>query len=369
MAKRQAGAWLIIGGVILSILTTGVAILGGSAAMSGQIRQADGTVSAVGPGYLLLAASLGLVGLGVALLSVSGPIYGRTLARRALMSMGFGLVALAVLLGMSTLPGFEGSNVMILFFPLLVSGWATIIGAGLTVVTLLQAGGRPRQVGATFLVAPITLFALILWGSALASAGDVASLVGAVLGVLALGAVLLGLLGLGLLAMRSDAARTEGLTSVAVPAGAAVVALGSPVAPDFPWETGIDVATSGPEDRSTPESTQDEPSQPADGWVLPKPPPDPSSRRVPLARSIGLALLVWAGTYALANITNQNPPPLAGLIVPAGFIVGIWFGGRYGGIRGQREWVTFVIRLLAVAFLLLLLVALGAGVYAMTLYG
>jgi hypothetical protein len=99
MAMRQAGAWLIIGGVILSILTTGVGIVSGSGAFSGQIRQADGTVSAVGPGYLLLAASLSLVGLGVALLSVSGPIYGGTLARRALMSLGFGLVALAVLLG------------------------------------------------------------------------------------------------------------------------------------------------------------------------------------------------------------------------------------------------------------------------------
>ena len=320
-------------------------------------------MSPVGPGYLLLAASLSLVGLGVALLSVSGPIYGRTLARRALMSMGFGLVALAVLLGMSTLPGFEGSNVMILFFPLLVSGWATIIGAGLTVVTLLQAGGRPRQVGATFLVGLIALFALNTFRSALAIEAE------AVLGVLAGSALLLGLVGLALLAMRSDAARTDGLTSPAVVPVPAGVAPGSPIAPKFPCEGGQRMATSGPEDRSTPESTQDEPSQPADGWVLPKPPPDPSSRRVPLARSIGLALLVWAGTYALANITNQNPPPLAGLIVPAGFIVGIWFGGRYGGIRGQREWVTFVIRLLAVAFLLLLLVALGAGVYAMTLYG
>ena len=33
-----------------------------------------------------------------------------------------------------------------------------------------------------------------------------------------------------------------------------------------------------------------------------------------------------------------------------------------------REWVTFVIRLLAVAFLLLLLVALGACVYALAFY-
>jgi hypothetical protein len=363
MAMRQAGAWLIIGGVILSILTTGVGIVSGSGAFSGQIRQADGTVSAVGPGYLLLAASLGLVGLGVALLSVSGPIYGGTLARRALMSMGFGLVALAVLLGMSTLPGFEGSNVMILFFPLLVSGWATIIGAGLTVVTLLQAGGRPRQVGATFLVAPIALFALILWGSALASAGDVASLVGAVLGVLALGAVLLGLLGLGLLAMRSDAARTEGLTSVAVPAGAAVVALGSPVAPDFPWETGIDVAPSGPEDRSTPESTQDEPSQPADGWVLPKPPPDPSSRRVPLARSVGWAVLVWIMTLAAVYLINEILAIPAGLCIAAGLIFGVWFGGTYGGIKGGREWGMFGVVLFAVAVLLL------PSLVAMAFYG
>jgi hypothetical protein len=129
------------------------------------------------------------------------------------------------------------------------------------------------------------------------------------------------------------------------------------------------MTTSEREDRSTAESAQDEPIGPADGWVLPDAPPDPSSRRPPYARSVGWAVLVWAMTLAAVYLSNQIAPKYAGLIVPAGFMLGIWLGGRLGGILGRREWGTYVIRSLAVAFLLLFLFALGGCVYAMALYG
>lgn len=184
MPKRQAGAVLIICGVVLALVATAVAIIGGTPA-----------IAVTGGAYLLLVACVGLLGAGVALLSVSGPVFGGTLARRGLKGLGFGLIADSVILGLLSLPGFEGSNMMILFMPFFVFGWATIIGAGLTVLALVTAGGRPRKVGAIFLVAPVTLFVVNALVNDL-SGSEGARLLATALGVLAGGALLLGFVGL-----------------------------------------------------------------------------------------------------------------------------------------------------------------------------
>ena len=197
MPKRQVGARLIMCGVVLALVTSAVAIIGGTAA-----------ISVGGPAYLLLVACVGLLGVGVALLSASGPIFGGTLARRALKTLAFGLVVDSVLLGVSNLPGLEGSNVMILFIPFFVSWWATIIGAGLTVLALVTAGGRPRKVGALFLLAPVALFAVNALVNDL-SGSEVARPLAIAFGVVAGGALLLGFVGLAWLGLGSAASAIE----------------------------------------------------------------------------------------------------------------------------------------------------------------
>ena len=195
MRKRQGGAVLIICGVVLALVITAVSIIGGG----GGIPDISG-----GPGDLLLVACLGLLGLGVALLSVSGPIFGGTLARRALTILGFGLVGDSVILGLAALPDFQGSKVMVLFIPFFVMAWVTVIGAGLTVLELVAAGGRPRQVGATFLVAAIALFAVNASVNSLPGS-EGGRLLAIAFAVLAGGALLLGFVGLALLGLDREA--------------------------------------------------------------------------------------------------------------------------------------------------------------------
>ena len=203
-AMRQAGAWLIVGGVVLAVLAVAAAIIGGGAAMAPLVSVAatgPGPVP-IGPGYLLLVACVGALGLGVALLTLSGPIFGGTLAPLGMMLLAFGLVADAVILGMVSQPGFEGSNVDFLIIPLILFGLMTIIGVVLTAVALLGVGGRPQLVGATFLVAVVPI-ALLVFGPGNGFFLPEAVLVA--LPVLAGGALLLGFVGLAMLALARNA--------------------------------------------------------------------------------------------------------------------------------------------------------------------
>ena len=205
MAMRQAGAWLIVGGVVLAVLTVAAAIIGGDAAMSPfvSVETSGPDPVPIGPGYLLLVACVGALGLGVALLTLSGPIFGGTLAPLGMMLLAFGLVADAVILGMVSQPGFEGSNVDFLIIPLILFGLMTIIGVVLTAVALLRAGGRPRLVGATFLVAVVPIALFVLYGPVNSFLLPEAVLVA--LPVLAGGALLLGFVGLAMLALARNA--------------------------------------------------------------------------------------------------------------------------------------------------------------------
>ena len=102
------------------------------------------------------------------------------------------------------------------------------------------------------------------------------------------------------------------------------------------------------------------------GWL----PPDSggTDRPTPYARSIGWAILVWAATIGLVYVVAQvlGVPQAGGWLGFAGFVLGYWFGGSRGGIKGSREWIRFVVILSALAF-----VAFGFGscMYAMALYG
>jgi hypothetical protein len=95
---------------------------------------------------------------------------------------------------------------MVLFIPFFVIGWATIIGAGLTVLALVTAGGRPRRVGATFLAAPVALLAVNALVNAL-SGTEGARLLAIAFAIVAGSALLLGFVGLALLAIDGPAKR------------------------------------------------------------------------------------------------------------------------------------------------------------------
>lgn len=102
------------------------------------------------------------------------------------------------------------------------------------------------------------------------------------------------------------------------------------------------------------------------GWQ----PPDSGAtgRPTPYARSIGWAILAWAATIALAYVVAEvlGKPDLSGSVGLAGFLVGYWFGGTRGGIKGRREWLGFIVILSALA-----LVAFGFGgcLATMAIYG
>ena len=104
-----------------------------------------------------------------------------------------------------------------------------------------------------------------------------------------------------------------------------------------------------------------DPASPADD------PAGVSRRHPPYRRSVALALGAWvvavASVFIVASLGLDR---LVGWVGFAGFLIGGWFGGARGGIRGVREWLLFGAIVLAVGFLLL---GVGSCVYAMALYG
>jgi len=187
--KRTMGGLLVIVGVILVPV--------GAVA---SIPFKTVSLSVGDPIFLLIAAGLGLLGAGVALLSADGPIFGGMLARWGLKTLAFGLVGDFVIFAMLALPGLERSNAMVLIIPFLVIGWATVIGAGMTALALLLSEGRPRKVGAVFLVVPVALSVANSLTNTL-SGGDLIRLLAIAVGVVAAGALLAGFVGLALLAI------------------------------------------------------------------------------------------------------------------------------------------------------------------------
>jgi hypothetical protein len=118
-------------------------------------------------------------------------------------TLGFGLVGDSVLYGLTALPGLHGSSVMALFIPFFVIGWATVIGAGMTLLALVTSQGHPRKVGAVFLVVPVALFVVNLFINTRSGIDD-ARLLAIVFGFVAGVALLLGFAGLALLAFEDQ---------------------------------------------------------------------------------------------------------------------------------------------------------------------
>ncbi len=149
MRFGRLGGMLVVGGCALFILTGAIFVFGGSVGMGG-----------VTSGGLVLAAGLGLAGVGSALLGLTGP---RPLDNRAvrfgLVTLGLGLVvylaSTVIGAGMEYDP-LESWPFIITF---LVGGLATLVGTITTVVALLLVRGPSRVVGALF---PIGIGLLVL---------------------------------------------------------------------------------------------------------------------------------------------------------------------------------------------------------------
>lgn len=103
----------------------------------------------------------------------------------------------------------------------------------------------------------------------------------------------------------------------------------------------------------------------------PESPPDDrphvARRHPPYRRSVALAGLAWAAAAGCVLIVAfLGLDRLVGWVGLVGFVIGGWFGGSRGGIKGVREWLPFGALLVLVVSLLL---GLGSCVYAMALYG
>jgi hypothetical protein len=133
-----------------------------------------------------------------------------TWARRGLKTLSAGLLLDAAFLGLAGSGVVDGPMVDILIMPLVITGWITMIGLALTVLSLLAGGGRRLVVGLIFLAAPVAAFASNEFTNTLPGPGvdtQAAQAAGIWLGMAAAGAVALGMIGIGLLAIQRIEAR------------------------------------------------------------------------------------------------------------------------------------------------------------------
>jgi hypothetical protein len=188
MALARLGGLSVIGGWALLIVAGAIAVAGGSVGLgSGSI------------GSVVMAASLVLIGAGGAAVAVAGPspLHGRLL-RVGLGILGLGILGLAgssIAAARLTYDAGEDGPSMVLLF---AGGLATMVGAPVTVLSLLLTPGRPRVVGSAFVAG---LLLLVLAGMANQYVGAFLAGAPAIAGgclVIASG------IGLGVLALRGE---------------------------------------------------------------------------------------------------------------------------------------------------------------------
>lgn len=141
MRLGPLGGVLLLGACLLAVVVGAIAAMGGSVGLGAR-----------GVGGLVLAAGLGLGGLGFGLIGLSTT---RMLDRRSLRIgfafLGVGLLATLVSAAIAatlTYDPMESGPAVILF---LVGGLAMLVGGPLTVIALLLSPGRLRRIGALFI--------------------------------------------------------------------------------------------------------------------------------------------------------------------------------------------------------------------------
>jgi hypothetical protein len=183
--RLRIGGALVIGGVI-SALIAGIIV---------AIDVANFQTRA-GSGYAIVATSLFLLGIGLALVSThASGVFPWIWARRGLMTLGAGLLFDAVLVALATLPALSGSMADVLILPLIPAIWITVTGFGLTVIGVLFSGGRCRPVGWILVAAVAGL------GVAGRFSSDALRPIGVGLGVVAALILAAGIAGIGIVAI------------------------------------------------------------------------------------------------------------------------------------------------------------------------
>jgi hypothetical protein len=188
--SRIAGA-LVVGAAALLAVTLVIAIGGGSVSVRGD-----------GPGSLTLTAALLLLGAGLLILAIVGPLPfdGR------IVRTGFALVVAG---GAAELATANVSPSSALVYVFLLGGLAVLVGAAVTGVGLLRSPGRTRWVGLTFvagiLLAVAAGFVANDPGVAFsADANGLRAAMGLLAAAAAAGLMLIGLAGIGVLAFLGE---------------------------------------------------------------------------------------------------------------------------------------------------------------------
>jgi hypothetical protein len=181
MSTGRIGGLLFSGGLVLLVVAGAILIAHGAVGIDRDLQP-------------LIAASLGLVGVGAFVLRLDGPppLRGR-LVKLGLTSLAIGSVILAVaVLEWGSLRGIELDFLLV---SMVGGGGAVVLGALAVALALARMRGRWEWPG-LMLLAGMTLVLLGTWGATAGPLGAMAQTVTAAGGIV----IILGALGMGLLA-------------------------------------------------------------------------------------------------------------------------------------------------------------------------
>jgi hypothetical protein len=190
MTSRRGGSAILAG-----VATVGIAVLMAVADLPGFIA---------GRGFATLALAIGLtlMGVGFAFVRLDRPVVSSSaLGRRGAKTLAAGLLLDGAILGLLSAGGLKGSAAAIVILPLIVAGWSTVIGLGLTILALVLAAGPGRRVGLLFVGAIVALAASNAFTN---WSGETSRTIGLVLGAVAACGLLAGFVGIGLISIRES---------------------------------------------------------------------------------------------------------------------------------------------------------------------
>lgn len=152
MGRESAMRLGLVGGLMVVGACGLFVVVGIIAATGGSVGLGSPDLGSTNPGDLVLAVALGLAGIGMGLIGLSGPspLNGRSI-RLGLGLLSVGLLSSTVSAAISstlTYDPLENGPAVVSF---LVGGLGLLVGGLLSLIGLLRAPGRPRRTAAFFL--------------------------------------------------------------------------------------------------------------------------------------------------------------------------------------------------------------------------